>query len=356
MLRYSMVQYALKQGVSASARKYETTRKTVRLWMRRFLEGGDLESLKNKSRIGQNHPQKTLPGTAERIIKCRKESHNKLGARRIVEKLGLGCSAKTVHKIIRQNGLMDKPGTTWQRRKDMSLVRAKYRPFEKIQMDAKYLNDIPECYPAYAKGDMPRFLLTARDYKTGWVFLAFTNHLDDRSTAIFALYILHRLQAAGVDPAGITFQTDNGREFVNRLHAAETLFQKAVASTANHDVIPPASPRFNSDVETFHKLVENEFLKIQDFTSLPRFFALSADYNIYFNLLRSNRNRNMKTPKTILNEDRPDLIPYNLMLLPINCDMFRHVSLDLLQGGYFKGLPLNLRKLVRKQVFSTVHT
>lgn len=341
MLRYQMVRFAMDHGISACAREYRTTRKTVRLWLRRYLERGDLESLKNQSRVGQNHPLKTPAETAERIIKYRIKTRNKLGARRIVENLNLSCSAKTVHKIIRQNGLMDKPSTRWQRRKDMSLVRAQYRPFEKIQLDAKYLNDIPECYPAYVRGDMPKYLLTARDYKTGWLFMAYSNYLDDKASSIFALYLLHHLNAAGVDLDQVTLQTDNGREFVNRLQGSKTLFQQVVAQAANHDVIPPASPRFNSDVETFHKLVENEFLKIEDFTSLPRFFSLSTDYNIYFNFFRTNRNRRSKSPVQLLKEDRSDIKPTNIMLLPIFCDMFRNYSIDDLKGVYFKGLPLN---------------
>ena len=340
MLRYQLVQFAKEHGISACAREYRTTRKTVRLWLRRFMEWGDLESLKNKSRIGQNHPLKTPAEAVARIIEYRKKTKNKLGARRIAENLNLTCSAKTVHKIIRQNGLMDKPATKWQRRKDMSLVRAQYRPFEKIQLDAKYLNDIPECYPAYIRGDMPKYLLTARDYKTGWLFMAYSNYLDDKATSIFALYLLHHLNAAGIDLNQVTLQTDNGREFVNRLHCSKTLFQQAVAQAVNHDVIPPASPRFNSDVETFHKLVENEFLKIEDFSSLPRFFSLSTDYNIYFNFFRTNRNRMMKSPVQLLKEDRTDIIPTKIMLLPILCDMFRDYPLDDLQGVYFKGLPL----------------
>ena len=340
MLRYQMVRFAMDHGISACAREYRTTRKTVRLWLRRYLERGDLESLKNQSRVGHNHPLKTPAETAERIIKYRIKTRNKLGARRIVENLNLSCSAKTVHKIIRQNGLMDKPSTRWQRRKDMSLVRAQYRPFEKIQLDAKYLNDIPECYPAYVRGDMPKYLLTARDYKTGWLFMAYSNYLDDKASSIFALYLLHHLNAAGVDLDQVTLQTDNGREFVNRLQGSKTLFQQVVAQAANHDVIPPASPRFNSDVETFHKLVENEFLKIEDFTSLPRFFSLSTDYNIYFNFFRTNRNRRSKSPVQLLKEDRSDIKPTNIMLLPIFCDMFRNYSIDDLKGVYFKGLPL----------------
>ncbi len=354
MLRYQMVRFAMDHGISACAREYRTTRKTVSLWLRRYLEGGDPESLKNQSRVGQNHPLKTPAETAERIIEYRIKTKNKLGARRIVENLNLSCSAKTVHKIIRQNGLMDKPPTKWQRRKDMSLVRAQYRPFEKIQLDAKYLNDIPECYPAYVRGDMPKYLLTARDYKTGWLFMAYSNYLDDKATSIFAVYLLHHLREAGIDLARVTLQTDNGREFVDRLHYSVTLFQQSVSLAVNHDVIPPASPRFNSDVETFHKLVENEFLKIEDFTSLPRFFSLSTDYNIYFNFFRTNRNRMMKSPVQLLNDERSDLSPTKLMLLPILCDMFRDYSLDELQGVYFKGLPLNRSKAI-KSVLGTRH-
>jgi hypothetical protein len=221
----------------------------------------------------------------------------------------------------------------------MSAIRAQYKPFQKIQMDVKYLNDIPECYPAYCKGDVPKFMISARDYKTGWLFLGFSNRLDAVATGIFAKYLIHHLERAGIDLSQVSIQTDNGVEFVDRMLNTRTFFQDTVEQYVQHKVIPPASPRFNSDVEAFHGRVENEFLKLEDFHSFPDFVSKAWLYMIYFNMFRKNRNRNNMTPSDIISIDNNMLRPINLLMPPVLCDVLRNDYLNLKDPVYFNGLP-----------------
>jgi transposase len=332
--------YALEHGISACARKYNTTRRTVQLWLRRYDSQSGVVSLKVKSRVGQNHPQKVQEEIRQRIIAFRKETKNQLGARPIVDLLRLSCSPKTVNKIIKQNGLIQKRATKWKKRWDMSAIRAQYKPFQKIQIDTKCLHDIPECYPAYCRGDVPKFMFSARDYKTGWLFTSFSNRLDSVSTSIFAKYLIDRLQKAGIDLSQVSFQTDNGKEFVDRLKNTTTCFQEAMDGVVEHRIIPPASPRYNSDVETFHGRVESEFLKLEDFNSFPDFITKACLYNIYFNMFRKkNRDRGNKTPAELLLLDSPDSNRHSLIIPPIICDAFRNDCYNN-DPVYLKGLPL----------------
>ena len=53
--RRSMVEYALKHGVTKTAIKYNTYRQYVYRWLRRY--DGSLDSLRNKSRRPKHHPK-----------------------------------------------------------------------------------------------------------------------------------------------------------------------------------------------------------------------------------------------------------------------------------------------------------
>jgi transposase len=337
--RYQLVVYAKEHGLSAAAREFNTTRPTVQKWVRRYDSQEGVESLKNQSRVGQNHPDKISEEARQRIIAFRKDTRNQLGARRIIEILGLDYSAKTVNKILKQNGLIKKAPTKWKKRWDMSIIRAQYKPFQKIQIDVKYLNDMPNCYEAYCKGDIPKFMISARDYKTGWLFMGFTNYLDSISTGIYAQYLIQGLKNAGVDMSEVTFQTDNGKEFVDRLTSQPTLFEKVLKDQVKHRAIPPASPRYNSDIEAFNGRVESEFFNLEDFNSYPDFASKALLYNVYFNMLRKNRNRNNKTPADILTMENKKVKPLNMMLPPIACDLLRNDYINCMDPVKFKGLP-----------------
>lgn len=88
-----------------------------------------------------------------------------------------------------------------------------------------------------------------------------------------------------------------------------SLFEKIVTLKykAKYKRIPPARPTYNSDVETVHKLIEDEFYKAETFRSNQDMIAKTHAYLIYFNHFRKNRNRNNQTPLAILKKKEKHL-------------------------------------------------
>ena len=118
-----------------------------------------------------------------------------------------------------------------EKKRDLRQIKAKYRPFEKIQIDVKELKDIPNYLDqSLALGlkrqkelpnpyGLPMYRYTARDLKTVALFVSLAYGHNRRSSAIFADRILTHLKRYGITPRII--QTDNGSEFVNTRDATD---------------------------------------------------------------------------------------------------------------------------------------
>jgi hypothetical protein len=63
----------------------------------------------------------------------------------------------------------------------------------------------------------------------------------------------------------------------------------AALGDSQHLRIPPAAHTYQSDVETVHRLVEDEFFDLETFTSRGEFLAKAQTYQMYFNLVRPSR-------------------------------------------------------------------
>ncbi len=354
LLRYQMYTLSMQHGISETARMLGTTRKTVRLWRNRYLELGEA-GLENKSRVGQEHPLKMPKDIEDAIIKERKDRGNP-GARTIVNNLKLHYSAKTVHKVLKRHKLVLKRKTRYKKKKDMSAVRAHYKPMQKLQLDVKYLNDIAKQSRAYESGAIPMFQITARDYKTGMVFLGFTNYKDDLSTAIFADYVIEYLKGLHCSPNDITFQTDNGTEFIEPLHSRVTIFEEILNKHGvTHVRIPPKSPTFNSDVESFHNTIEQELYDYEEFRDIISFISKVFIYQTYYNHIRKIRTRGNKAPVELVAEYGLKAKTADLCFIPIFCDSFRKNFLANYKTGYFKGLPPTIFCKVLMQVDTFYH-
>ena len=109
-IRYSLVMYALKEGIKPAARLYRTTPKTIRKWVRRFKEEG-YEGLGDLSHKPKHSPLATPPETVKHIVQL-KAKYKRLGAEQIKILENLSVSAKTMRKIWRKNGVSNR-----QRRK-----------------------------------------------------------------------------------------------------------------------------------------------------------------------------------------------------------------------------------------------
>jgi|SRR6267143_552224 len=102
-----------------------------------------------------------------------------------------------------------------------------------------------------------------------------------------------------------------------------------VLGHSQHVRIPPAAHTYQSDVETVHRLEEDEFFDLEKFSSRGDFLAKVHTYQLYFNLVRPNSHKENLSPWQII-ERRAPRSPLELCLLPpVFLDYYLNDS-----GGY----------------------
>ncbi len=72
---------------------------------------------------------------------------------------------------------------------------------------------------------------------------------------------------------------------------------------------------YQSDVETVHRLIEDEFFDLETFTSRGEFLAKAHTYQAYFNLVRPNSQKENQSSLQIIERLAPRS-PLELCLLP----------------------------------------
>ena len=84
---------------------------------------------------------------------------------------------------------------------------------------------------------------------------------------------------------------------------------------SQHERILPAAHTYQSDVETVHRLEEDEFFDLETFSSRSDFLAKVHTYQLYFNLARPNSHKQSLSPWQIIQRLAPRS-PLELCLLP----------------------------------------
>ena len=329
--RYEMVKFAMKYGKKPAAREFNTTVKTVRLWVKRY-EREQLSGLKDKTRRPKSSPNKCDPEFEKEVITLRKKTKNRFGAVRLIERFDLKYGKACVQRIINEHGLKRARKTVKQKRNELWSVKKLMKAFEKIQIDVKELTDIPVYFSSYCKNKLPKYELTARCVKTGASFVCYAKRNTAANAASFAGYLIEHLKSHNFDVTTIEFQTDNGSEFnaCGKRKEGHTPFEYIIKEvyTAKLGFIPPASPTFNSDVETFHRLVEDEFYAIEPIHSFEDLQQKMYTYLIDFNFLRKNSYKDKKTPFELARQDFPNFNKQLFNLAPILMDDNQHFYLD----------------------------
>jgi transposase len=297
-----MVKYAIKFGVAKAAREFKTTRKTVYKWLTRYKQYG-LEGLNDRKRIPKHIPHK-MPPEEENKIKLLREKHPSWGARRIKAVYNLKYSHQAIHRVIKQNGLVRKRKRKYRKKRSLAEVKLKYKAFEYVQIDVKQLQDIPQYWPYMKRLKLPKFQYSFRELSSGAVFYAYSDENNSLYARLFAEYVIEHLANYNICVKNI--QTDNGPEFigsVNKKVEKKSLFEEYLDEKGiDYLRIPSRSPNYNSDIETFHKIIEEEFYECERYDVALQFFAKSYSYQIFFNYFRSNMNKRNKSPAEILRE------------------------------------------------------
>src|ERR1700751_4635779 len=333
--RLRVVQSAREIGIKPTARLFQTTVPTVRKWLRRFQQHG-LRGLIEHSRAPHRQPQQTSAEIEQQVVALRQHLPT-FGARRLIREFDLPLSHGALERIWRVRGLIRKRRKKDQRKQDLAHIKAHWPVFQQISADTKDLDDIPHYWPQAQILDLPAIQYTARDVRSGLFFWAFAQRRSSPASAVFAARIQNHLACHGICLRDLVWQTDNGGEFVGSFDrkGRPTGFP-AELGDSQHVRIPPAAHTYQSDVETVHRLVEDEFFDLETFAHRGDFLAKAFTYQLYFNLVRPNSHKENLSPWQIIERLAPRS-PLELCLLPpVFLDYYLNDS-----GGYDVGrLPL----------------
>jgi transposase len=336
-LRLQMVQKALKEGKSEAARYYGTTRKTVRKWVFRYKQYG-LEGLKDNSQAPKEIPHKMKLEDEDKVEELRVRHKNRWGARKLKDRYGLTGSYTAINRVIKQRGLIKKKKRRRRKRNDLSALKKRMNFCAKSEVDTKDLSDIETYWPQMKRMGLPRYEYTYRELSTGGCFFAYANENNSTYAGLFAEYVISHLKHYGVDPEEMKIQSDNGVEFIggvnkniNKLSAFEKVLKN---NKIEYERIPPRACYLQGDVETFHRIVEDELFDLENYENHTEFLGKSYAYQLYFNYLRNNRYRENKSPVRILQERFPDINKDILNLPPIRLESLLNLCYKKQEGGY----------------------
>jgi transposase len=320
-LRFEMVRYAREHGVKPAARAFQTTPKTVRKWLQRW-HPGTLRGLEDRRGEPRKRDSRIDPRQRQRAIGLKKTLKS-WGAERIRETFGLTISEKAIRKVWKEAGLLKRKRRKHKTKQDLRAVKAAWKFCEQIDVDTKYLFDIPEYWPQMKRHGLPRYQYTARDVVSGLLFTGYADELSLTYANLFIDLILDHLTRCGVDHKGHRIQTDNGTEFIGHWAATNpSAFTKTIEKRTGltHHTIPPGAHTYQADVETVHRIMEDEFFEIEPFSSRRNFFNKAALYLLFFNVARKNSYKKKQTPWDIIHQRDPTIKPDIAILQAIDLD------------------------------------
>jgi transposase len=346
--RLRLVESVRQRGIKPTARLFLTSTLTVRKWWRRYQQLGP-SGLQEHTRAPHHSPLKTSAAIEQQVLALRQQLPT-FGAARLKREFDLPVSHMAIQRIWRQHGLVKKRRRKYQRKQDLAHIKAQWALFQQISADTKDLDDIPRYWPQAQHLGLPVVQYTAREVRSGLLFWAFAQRRSAAASAVFAARIQQHLDRCGISLRDLVWQTDNGSEFIggHDPQGKPTGFPAEMRGS-QHVRIPPAAHTYQSDVETVHRLEEDEFFDLEDFTSRGDFLAKAHTYQLYFNLARPNSHKENHTPWQIIERLAPRS-PLNLCLLPpVFLDYYLNDS-----GGYdVPRLPSVNCKAVHARALST---
>lgn len=305
--RLKMVELAKRKSISEAVRIFDTTRKTVRKWVKRFDKDG-LNGLKNRSRAPKKIPHKLNEEAEQEIVRLRIK-FKKFGPQRLKDQFELPYSTSTIYRVLKNYELIKKRKKKYQKKKELYEIKKKLKPFEKIQVDVKYLNDINNYFPNMIRNNLPKYQITARDVKTGGLWFSYAYEKTTTNTGIFASYLIEHFKKHGIisKKSKVIFQNDNGGEFIGNVNKLKESIYEKILNMEKENIInertPPARPTYNSDVEASHKLIEEELYDVETLDSQIDLLKKAYCYQLFFNYFRKNRGKENQTPIQILKQD-----------------------------------------------------
>jgi transposase len=222
--RLRLVEYARQQGTKPAARAFATTVATVRKRLRRYQQQGP-SGLLARSRAPHHRPRKTSAEIERQVVALRQQLPT-FGARRLIREFDLALSHRALERTWRLHGLMKKRRRKYERKQDLAAVKATWRLFQEIGADIKDLCDLPHYWPQAKGFGLPWVPYTAREVRSGLLFLAYAERRSAAASAVFAARIQRHLDRYGAELRDLETFTSGG-EFLAKAHTYQRSFNLA---------------------------------------------------------------------------------------------------------------------------------
>ena len=256
---------------------YGISDRTLRRWCRAY-ENGGLKNLAPK-KTGPKKAKNSMPTKLEHRILKLKQKNPSWGARRIKYQYSLSVSWRTVHRVIKRNGM---------------LVRIKPKPqpckrFQRKHVDSMWQGDtfqfrIKGSGKVYVTGftdDCSRYRVKSKVYKN--------------KGAKESVNCLQHTLKKGRFPREIYL--DNGKQFVSKKFRAE--------AKQNHIKLifgKPYHPRGRGKIESYHKTLYRELISAKRFKTISHFRKELRKFDKRYNYWRKQEIHGWKTPADIYND------------------------------------------------------
>ena len=304
-------------GKKPAARKFKIAVNTLKSWINEFKKHGK-KGLIDKRKGPNFIPHKTPADEEEKIVSIRTRAPC-FGPNRIKYFYNVSCSVGAIRRIIRSHNLTRKPKKKQEKKRDLRAVKAKRASMTYLQMDVKYLTDIPNYWEQIKPLNLPNYQYTVRDSKSGMLFLGYSEELSELNARTMVDYVISEMKLdLPFDIKKLNVQTDNGSEFSGLARRVETApFVHMIEKThgANHNYIRPGHCNANADVESLHQTIEVEFFDLVRFKDREDFLKKIESYRLYYNFTRPNFSKGGKTPQNICANDWNTSVSYNFSLI-----------------------------------------
>lgn len=302
-VRTEMAILAETIGILPTARKYEIDWRTVKKWYTRWKHGDLLE---DQSKRPHHIPRKMEPYWIMLIVDKAQQEILRLSIQRARVSKPIRISAawlkktyripyteKTILKVLHMHNLKVVKRQKPKRNTDDTVFKRKQLldPWYYWQVDIKELRDIHGYAYWISRLQFPKYQITARDIRTGTLFIGFLYQKSATNSALFIDTLLAHLRTCGIDTKQVHIQTDHGSEFVTPMncdHASPFTVMAMMKYGATHTVIPIGQKNWQADVESSHRLIEDEFYQPHRAKSYDSFLAAANRYVHHFNTERHN--------------------------------------------------------------------
>lgn len=258
---------------------YGIVPRTFRRWVRAYRDGG-IDNLHPRKR-GPPKGTDSIPERLRQKIIRLKQKHPSWGARRIKYQYNLQCHLRTVHRVIKSNGM---------------LVRIKPKPQPVKRFQRRHVDSMWQ-------GDTFQFRISG----TGKVYV--TGFTDDRSryrivskaylrkSSDEAVNALRHALKKGRIPRQMYL--DNGGQFTSKEFKEEL--------EVNH-IRPiygrPYHPRGRGKIENYHKILYKELITQIRFSSLSHFRRELRKFDRRYNFWRKSQALGWSTPASVYRDRR----------------------------------------------------